>query len=103
MKEDKIYYIYMLRCKDETLYTGITTDIERRYREHKEGNGAKYTKAKGVKNIEVLFQCIGRKGASKIENYIKKLSKQKKEFFLKNQELFLEKLKVEMKIEIKIK
>ncbi|MCJ8343825.1 MAG: GIY-YIG nuclease family protein [Cetobacterium sp.] len=64
------WYIYLLRCKDNSLYTGITTDIERRFKEHREGKGAKYTKAKGVINI-------------KLEYKIKKLTKKYKEILIK--------------------
>lgn len=103
MKNEKYYYIYILRCNDESLYTGITTDIVRRYEEHEKGKGAKYTKARGVKKIEVSFQCLGRGDASKVENYIKRLSKVKKEFYLLNSELFSFKIKEELGIEIKIK
>lgn len=73
------YYVYVIRCKDNSLYTGITTDLKRRYREHEQGIGAKYTKAKGVLKIEVAFKCNGRSEASKIEYYIKKMTKEQKE------------------------
>ncbi len=42
------YYVYIIRCQDNSLYTGITTDVERRYEEHKKGIGAKYTKIKKI-------------------------------------------------------
>ena len=42
-----MFYTYIIRCKDNTLYTGYTTDIERRMKEHKSGINSKYTKAKG--------------------------------------------------------
>ncbi|AVQ27466.1 MULTISPECIES: GIY-YIG nuclease family protein [Fusobacterium] len=73
------YYVYIIRCKDNSLYTGITTDVERRYKEHKQGTGAKYTKSKGVLKIEIIFKCNGRSEASKIEYYIKKMTKDQKE------------------------
>ena len=98
---DKDRLIYQI--DDESLYTGITTDIVRRYEEHEKGKGAKYTRAKGVKRIEIFFQCLGRKDASRIESYIKKLSKAKKEFYLLNREIFSFKIKEELGIEIKIK
>ena len=43
-----MYYVYLLRCQDGSLYAGITTDLRRRYREHREGGkrGAKYTRAR---------------------------------------------------------
>jgi len=40
------YWVYILRCRDDTLYTGITTDTERRLREHNDGAGAKYTRSR---------------------------------------------------------
>ena len=73
------YYVYIIRCKDNSLYTGITTDIERRYKEHELGTGAKYTKSRGVLKIEITFKCSGRSEASKIEYYIKKMTKSQKE------------------------
>lgn len=103
MENKRDHYVYMIRCKDESLYTGITTDVERRYREHEVGRGAKYTKAKGVKNLEIYFQCQSRGEASKIEIYMKSLTKQKKEFFLINQELLAVELREKIGVEIKIK
>ena len=96
-------YTYVLECRDGSLYTGWTNDLERRVREHNEGRGAKYTKAIGVKNLEIYFQCQSRGEASKIEIYIKSLTKQKKEFFLINQELLAVELKEKIGVEIKIK
>ncbi len=102
MKEVKSYYIYILRCKDGSLYTGITTDIQRRYKEHLEKRGGRYTRAKGVLKIEVHFQCEGRAVASKIEKYIKALSREKKEGIIANPKSFILSVKKELNIEIKI-
>ena len=44
-----MYYVYILECEDGTLYTGITTDLERRLEEHKAGKGGAYTRAHKVK------------------------------------------------------
>ena len=41
------YFVYILRCGDDTLYTGITTDLKRRVEEHNSGKGAKYTRGRG--------------------------------------------------------
>ncbi len=76
------YYVYILRCKDNSLYTGITTDVERRYKEHEQGIGAKYTKSRGVLKIEIIFECDGRSEATKIEYYIKRMTKIQKENYL---------------------
>lgn len=74
-----MYYVYIIRCVDNSLYTGITTDLKRRFNEHLEGVGAKYTKRHTVKKLEVAWSCNGRKEASKLEFYIKKLKKYEKE------------------------
>ena len=80
-KNEKIYYVYIIRCKDNSLYTGITTDINRRMSEHlgKTKKGAKYTKNHTPIKIEAVWKCEGRSSASKIESYIKKLKKIEKE------------------------
>lgn len=71
----------MLRCSDNSLYTGITTDIDRRLSEHKEKavKGAKYTHSRTVLDVAAAWQTDGRSGASKLEAFIKKLPKTKKE------------------------
>lgn len=76
-----MYYIYMLRCKDNSIYTGITNDIKRRWEEHhnKEEKGAKYTKGHTVLKIEAIWVTENRALASKLEYHIKKLTKEQKE------------------------
>ena len=54
------YYLYMLRCEDESIYTGIAKDYLKRYEEHKDAKGAKYTKAHKVLKIERVFLCETR-------------------------------------------
>lgn len=103
MMNKKDYYVYILRCRDESLYTGITTDVEKRYREHERGEGAKYTRAKGVKKIELFFKCSGRSEASRIEKFIKNLKKPQKELYIDNSELLFEKIKEKLNLEIKNK
>ncbi len=72
------YFIYILRCADDTLYTGIATDVTRRFEEHRLGLGAKYTRAH--KPVRVVYQeKIGsRSDAQKREAAIKKLTRIKK-------------------------
>lgn len=74
-----MYFVYILRCRGDRLYTGITTDIERRFREHL-GNsrGAKFTKANPPQETAALWSCENRSIASKLESVIKKLSRTKK-------------------------
>ncbi len=73
------WYVYILRCKDNSLYTGITNNLEKRYQDHCEKKGAKYTKSHLVKKIEIFFQVNNRSEASKLEYKIKKMDKKSKE------------------------
>lgn len=81
-----MYYIYMLRCKDNSIYTGITTNVERRMQEHfSKKKGAKYTYTHTAKKLEFVWQTENRVLASKLEYRIKRLTKeQKEELIIKN-------------------
>ena len=70
------YYVYIVRCSDNSLYTGITTDINRRIHEHNETKkGAKYTKSRRPVSL-VYSALIGDRSSAQKEEYrIKKLSK----------------------------
>lgn len=68
----------MLLCKDNSIYTGITTDIERRFLEHKNGLGARFTRARGVVKIIYSETHENRSLASKRESEIKSYSRSKK-------------------------
>ena len=68
----------MLRCGDGTLYTGITTDLERRLREHNSGKGAKYTRAHGRAVCVYCERKRGQSSALRREASIKKLSRAEK-------------------------
>jgi len=85
MKTQTTYYCYILRCKDNSLYTGYTTEIERRVWEHNNSEkGAKYTKIRRP-CILVYFEEYNTKSeALKREYYIKKLSKAEKEKLIIN-------------------
>jgi len=77
---DKKWYVYILRCEDNSLYTGVTTDVERRFEEHKSAKvGAKYTKAKKASEIVYIEKCDSRSTAQKRESEIKKFKKLEKE------------------------
>lgn len=77
----KPYYVYILRCADGSLYTGITTDVKRRFAEHQTGGvaGAKYTKNHTPQEIVAVWTAENRSIASKYEWRIKHLTKQQKE------------------------
>ena len=73
------WYVYVLQCIDNTLYTGITTDVERRVKEHNTSiKGAKYTKTRRPVKLVYTESSIDRSTASKREYTIKKLSRKKK-------------------------
>ena len=74
-----MYYLYILKCRDETLYTGITTDLNRRLIEHNHTKkGAKYTSARRPVQIVYSKRFKNRSNASKEEARIKKLTKSEK-------------------------
>lgn len=93
-------YTYIIRCKNNTLYTGYTTDIIRRMEEHKKGINSKYTRAKGFDKLEVFFESDSKSQAMKLEYYIKKLSKSKKLWIINNPELFIDEIKDKYQISI---
>ena len=78
-KINKIWWVYVIKCLDGTLYTGITTNLERRIFEHNESKkGAKYTRNKRPVNLEYSERHPDRSTASKREYCIKKLSRLEK-------------------------
>jgi len=74
-----MYYLYILKCSDGTLYTGITTDLERRITEHNSAKlGAKYTSARRPVKLAYSQKFKNRSLASKEEARIKKMKKPRK-------------------------
>lgn len=71
-------YIYILKCSDDTLYTGWTTNLERRLRCHNSGKGAKYTRCRLPVEIVYSEEFEDKSSALKRECEIKKLSRDKK-------------------------
>ena len=72
------YYCYMVKCADGSLYTGWTTDPERRIGEHNAGRGALYTKWRRPVELTYLEQVGDRSEAQKREYAIKKMTRKKK-------------------------
>jgi len=74
------WYVYILRCQDDSLYTGVCTDLERRIQEHNQCNkkGARYTRAR--RPVKMVYQedCENRSEACKREAAIKKLQRKQK-------------------------
>ncbi len=75
-------YTYMVRCADGSLYTGWTTDIEKRVKCHNEKKGAKYTKARLPVELAYYETFETKEDAMRREAAIKKLTKQKKELLI---------------------
>jgi predicted GIY-YIG superfamily endonuclease len=78
-----MYYCYILRCADGTLYTGVTTDLERRVVEHNQGKGARYTAPR--RPVELLWRqrFPNRSLAQRREAEIKRWSRERKEALIK--------------------
>jgi putative endonuclease len=72
------WVVYILECADKSLYTGITTDLDRRLAEHEAGKGARYTKGRGPFRLVYSETCAGRAEATRRETAIKLLDKAKK-------------------------
>ena len=73
-----MYFVYLLQCVDGSIYTGIATDVERRFREHVSGKGAHYTRAHKAEKILYTESHPNRSQASKREAEIKKLKRTEK-------------------------
>ena len=73
-----MYYVYMLRCGDGSLYTGITPDMEKRLKAHQSGKGGKYTRSHLPVSLAYLEEQPDKSAALKRELAIKALPRQKK-------------------------
>jgi len=76
---ESIWYLYILRCGDGTLYTGITTDVQKRLEAHCSGKGAKYTRGRGPLELVYREECGTHSQALKREAAVKKLTRSGKE------------------------
>ena len=82
-KENKAWSVYILRCGDGSLYTGIAVDVEKRLTAHRSGKGAKYTRGRGPLELVYTENCESKSQALKRECEIKSLSREEKEFLIK--------------------
>ena len=83
-----MYYLYILKCADGTLYTGITVDLKRRTKEHNSSElGAKYTKSRRLVKVVYSKKFRDRSTASKEEIRIKSLSRKEKLKIIKKQDI----------------
>lgn len=75
---DKVWFVYLLRCGDGSLYCGMTDDVLRRLETHRSGKGAKYTRGRGPLELVYTEECESYSAALKREAAIKKLKRQEK-------------------------
>ena len=78
------WIIYILKCKDQSLYTGITNDIDKRIEKHTFGNGSKYLRGRLPITLVYEETALNRSNATKRELEIKKLNKKEKQFLIKS-------------------
>ena len=72
------WHLYLLRCRGGSLYAGIATDVERRFREHAAGRGAKYTRAHPPECVLASRAYPDRASASRAEHWLKRQPKARK-------------------------
>ena len=79
-RTDDAWWVYMVRCSDDSLYTGCTTDLQRRVQEHngKSGRGAKYTASRRPVFLSAAVQVVGRSAAQKLEYALKSMTRANK-------------------------
>lgn len=68
------WFVYILECRDGSLYTGIAIDVEKRYAQHAAGKGARYTRAHPPARLLARFEHPDRASASRAEHAIKQLT-----------------------------
>jgi putative endonuclease len=72
------WFLYLLECSDGSIYTGITTDVEKRYAVHVSGKGARYTRSHPPQQLLAVFEYEDRSSASKAEYEMKQLTASQK-------------------------
>ena len=83
------WFVYIIRCQNNSLYTGVTTDVDRRFKEHAEQDNkcAKYLRGKAPLELACSFKVERKQKAYQLEYHIKRLSKQEKEDIVKTKAL----------------
>ncbi len=82
LPETARWWVYVLRCSDDSFYCGITNNLERRLGQHNAGTGARYTRGRGPVELLHHWRVSGREAALREERAFKALSRQKKTAFL---------------------
>jgi len=75
------WYVYLIECRDGSIYTGIAMDVQARYAAHASGKGARYTRSHPPRRLLAVLECADRSAASKAEYRIKQMSPQDKRAF----------------------
>jgi putative endonuclease len=84
---EAIFSLYILRCADDSLYTGIATDVHRRLAEHRSGSrGAKYLRGRQPLRLEFFREVGDRAAASALEHRVKRLTRAEKEALIAGQQ-----------------
>lgn len=78
-RKSKVWHVYIVRCADDTLYTGVAVDVAARVAQHSAGTGAKYTRARAPVTLVWSSRARSRSAACKREYAIKQLSRARKE------------------------
>jgi putative endonuclease len=76
------WHLYMIRCGDGSLYTGIATDVKRRFAAHASGTGARYLRGRGPLEVVLSLPVGGRSEALRLEQRVKRLPKRQKELLV---------------------
>jgi putative endonuclease len=79
MSAEERWYLYVLRCADQTLYTGIARDVKKRLIAHESGKGARYTRGRGPFVVLATRRCQGHGAALRLEYAVKQLTRAEKE------------------------
>jgi len=79
-----MYYVYLIQCEDGSIYTGITTDLKRRFKEHSDKAGGYYTRAHKVEKILYTEEYLTKSEALKREVQIKKFRRKEKFKLIEN-------------------
>lgn len=81
------WFVYIARCSDDSLYTGIATDVPARIAAHDAGKGARYTRGRGPLSVCAVRRCLGKGEALRLELAVKKLPRARKEWLVEGRRL----------------
>lgn len=84
-KQTTGFFTYIVRCADNSLYTGWTVDLEERISAHNQGRGAKYTRGRGPVELVATWELSSKSEAMKLERALKQLSRQEKQSLINDQ------------------